>query len=89
MIQYLLDKGMTNGEAKVIEKLLQGKSNPQIAVELCLSEKTIKFHLTRVYKKMGFKTARELMASLLVISPQVLLSNNKVKDSEGPREDLN
>ena len=44
---------LTEREKEVLELIIQGKSNPQIANELILSIHTVKAHLESVYKKLG------------------------------------
>lgn len=46
---------LSNAETQVLDRLRQGLSNQSIADELCVTEKTIKFHLTNIYKKLGAK----------------------------------
>jgi LuxR family maltose regulon positive regulatory protein len=42
-------------ENEVIELLLQGKSNKQIAQTLVVSARTVEYHLKNVYKKTSSK----------------------------------
>jgi DNA-binding CsgD family transcriptional regulator len=51
-------------ERKVIEALLQGKSNKQIAVALGLSLRTVEFHLSNIYKKLGVASRTEAVIKL-------------------------
>ena len=44
---------LTEREKEVLELIIQGKSNPQIANELILSIHTVKAHLESIYKKLG------------------------------------
>lgn len=44
---------LSNAETQVLDRLRRGLSNQQIADELFVTEKTIKFHLTHIYKKLG------------------------------------
>ena len=46
-----LPAGLTASEAKVLQLVVKGKSNRQIARELGLSEKTVANHLTHVFNK--------------------------------------
>ncbi len=46
-------KKLTEREKEVLELIVQGKSNPQIAKELVLSIHTVKAHLESIYKKLG------------------------------------
>lgn len=49
-------------ETDVVELLLQGLSNKDIADKLQLKETTVKCHLYRVYQKLNVKSDRELIA---------------------------
>jgi DNA-binding CsgD family transcriptional regulator len=51
-------------ERKVIEALLQGKSNKQIAATLGLSLRTVEFHLSNIYKKLGVTSRIEAALKL-------------------------
>lgn len=44
---------LTPQEQKVSDLAAQGHSNKKIGTELGITEKTVKFHLTKVYKKLG------------------------------------
>jgi DNA-binding NarL/FixJ family response regulator len=48
----LIDK-LTPRENEVLQLLAQGLANKQIAVELGVSEHTVKFHVTSIYGKLG------------------------------------
>lgn len=39
-----------------------GMSNKEVAAEMMLSVKTVQFHLTRVYAKLGVRSRAELAA---------------------------
>jgi DNA-binding NarL/FixJ family response regulator len=44
--------GVTESEMRVLTALARGLSNKQIAVELFITEQTVKFHLTNIYRKL-------------------------------------
>jgi DNA-binding NarL/FixJ family response regulator len=44
---------LTSRQRRVLELLAQGKSNKQIALELQISEITVKAHVSSILKKMG------------------------------------
>lgn len=46
-------------ELEILTSLSKGKKNLQIAEELHISEKTVKNHLYRIYKKLGISTREE------------------------------
>ena len=44
--------GVTESEMRVLTALARGLSNKQIAAELFITEQTMKFHLTNIYRKL-------------------------------------
>ena len=55
----LIQKGLSNREAEVAELVSKGLSNKEVANQLFVTEKTVKFHLTNIYKKMNVKSRSE------------------------------
>jgi len=53
---------LSRAENNVLVYLRQGMSNQQIADSLFVCEKTIKFHMTSIYKKLNVKSRTELLA---------------------------
>jgi DNA-binding NarL/FixJ family response regulator len=47
--------GLTDREIAILTELAKGKSNDEIAKELWVTQQTVKFHLTNVYRKLGAK----------------------------------
>ena len=47
--------GLTDREVAILTELASGKSNDEIAKELWVTQQTVKFHLTNVYRKLGAK----------------------------------
>jgi len=54
-----LPGGLTAREAAVLVCLGRGRSNTQIADELCISRKTVSSHLEHIYAKLGVSTRTE------------------------------
>lgn len=65
MNEYLLTKGLTPSETNVVTHLMKGLSNKDIGTALNIRDKTVKFHLTNVYKKLQVKGRVGLIVSLL------------------------
>src|ERR1700683_3474608 len=57
----LIQKGLSNREAEVAELVSKGLSNKEVASQLFVTEKTVKFHLTNIYKKMAVKSRAQLI----------------------------
>jgi DNA-binding NarL/FixJ family response regulator len=53
------DHGLTAKECQVLEQLALGLSNAEIGRALWLSQQTVKFHLTNVYRKLGVTNRTE------------------------------
>lgn len=51
--------GLTASEHRVLEALARGLSNKEIAAELWLTQQTIKFHLTNIYRRLGVANRTE------------------------------
>jgi DNA-binding CsgD family transcriptional regulator len=61
-------------EKDVVGLLLQGKGNKQIALELGISNRTVEFHLSNIYAKLGVSTRSEAILKL---------TENRLRDSTG------
>lgn len=53
-------------EAEIIDALIQGKNNQQIAKAINLSQNTIKTHIQNIYKKTGVNNRTELTYLLML-----------------------
>jgi two-component system, LuxR family, response regulator FixJ len=60
MIQQRM-KDLTPRERQVMEHIIRGRLNKQIAMELGIQEKTVKVHRARVMPKMGVRSVAELV----------------------------
>jgi DNA-binding CsgD family transcriptional regulator len=59
---FLTKYGITDREREIILKVVQGKSNGDIASELVISLATVKTHLHNIYKKIGVDSRYDLLA---------------------------
>lgn len=50
---------LTPREIEILQLLMEGKSNKEIANGLCVCEKTVEFHLSNLYSKIGTTTRTE------------------------------
>lgn len=53
---------LSNREREVVERLMHGRSNKEIANELFLSEATVKKHLSNIFEKLGVRNRSQLMS---------------------------
>jgi DNA-binding NarL/FixJ family response regulator len=51
--------GLTERETAILSALARGLSNEAIAKELWVAEQTVKFHLTKIYRKLGVANRTE------------------------------
>ena len=56
--------GLSKRERQVVELLLEGKSNKQIALSLHITEHTVEFHLKNIYSKCQVSSRTELILKL-------------------------
>lgn len=54
----------TEREKDIIQYLLQGKGNKQIALELGIANRTVEFHLSNIYAKLGVNSRSEAILKL-------------------------
>ncbi|AZG45326.1 helix-turn-helix transcriptional regulator [Gordonia insulae] len=55
--------GLTPQEESVTALVARGLSNREVAAELFISPKTVQYHLTRIYAKLGIRSRSELAAA--------------------------
>jgi DNA-binding NarL/FixJ family response regulator len=56
--------GLTARQAEVASYLLEGRTNKEIADDLCVVVKTIKFHFTCIFLKMGVKNRTQALGKI-------------------------
>jgi DNA-binding NarL/FixJ family response regulator len=56
---------LTPREREIAELVAQGRSNKQVAAALFLSDRTVEYHLSAVYRKLGVHSRTELAAILI------------------------
>lgn len=75
-------------ETRVRDCIVKGYSNKQIAQHYNLSEKTVKFHITNIFKKYGVSTRANLIAEFYLSQqkPVVLPPITQVLKKEIPKD---
>ncbi|MEM7418528.1 MAG: helix-turn-helix transcriptional regulator [Pseudomonadota bacterium] len=53
---------LSKRELQVAHKIMEGHSNKAIALELFISERTVKFHCANIYKKLNITSRTALIA---------------------------
>jgi len=61
---------LTEAETEVMKLIITGKTNRAVAEELAINERTVKAHLTKIYKKLGLRNRTELTLYALGDYPQ-------------------
>ncbi|MBO9665945.1 MAG: helix-turn-helix transcriptional regulator [Bdellovibrio sp.] len=59
-------KNLSIREKEVAVLVAKGLSNKEVANQLFVTEKTVKFHLTNIYKKMGLVSRAKLIVDAIV-----------------------
>lgn len=55
-----LELGLTRREAEVAVQVCRGVGNKEIAMELCISETTVKKHVSNIFDKLGVRKREEI-----------------------------
>lgn len=62
--QRFLDLGLTRREAEIAVQIGKGFSNKEIAMELNISETTVKKHVSNIFEKLGVEKRQEIRERL-------------------------
>lgn len=65
MKAFWMSMGFTMRESDVILLLQEGLTNQQIADRMFVSDKAVKWHLTKIFKKTNVKNRYELMSFIM------------------------
>lgn len=76
MSQLIRLNSLSSAERSVYDLVCKGFSNKEIAARLFVCEKTIKFHCTTIYKKLGVESRSGLLA-------KEIKQKNETQDEEG------
>jgi len=79
-----LSMSLSRREKEVVDQLLLGKSNKQIALGLGISERTVEFHLNNVYSKMQVGSRTELILKL--VESTVDISEENIHNGNQPAQ---
>lgn len=55
---------LSRREVEVVVLVLEGMTNREVANQLCVAEKTVKFHLTNIYKKLNISRRSQIIWTL-------------------------
>jgi NarL family two-component system response regulator LiaR len=60
-----IDYGLTARESEILDQMVAGKSNKEIAQELVISLGTVRFHVSNILSKLGVKNRTEAVSLAL------------------------
>src|ERR1700733_15833762 len=60
---------LTPQEVQVARLAAEGQPNPEIAAQLFLSPRTVEWHLTKMFGKLGISSRKELRSALSDVEP--------------------
>ena len=83
---YFRKKNLSRSEVEVVILVLQGLINREVANQLCVAEKTIKFHLGNAYKKLNISRRSELVWTLPLADFVGVVSKNYSNENAGAEE---
>ncbi len=72
---------LTSREFKILRLLCAGKTNKQIAVDMYVCEKTVEFHLGKLYTKSGARTRMGTVIWAIQHGLEVEKEAEKTRDS--------
>lgn len=58
---FLSERGMTKREVEVSALITRGLSNKEIANQLFITDRTVKYHITNIYSKLKLKSRAQLI----------------------------
>jgi LuxR family transcriptional regulator, positive regulator of biofilm formation len=64
MGEFLAQYKLSKREVEIVDTISKGVTNKEAADKLNVTEKTIKFHLTNIYRKMGIKSRGQLIVKV-------------------------
>jgi DNA-binding NarL/FixJ family response regulator len=67
---------LTSRELEILQLVLAGHTNKAIASEMNISEKTVEFHLDRIYTKIGVRT--RVMAGIWALQQGILAETREI-----------
>ena len=67
---------LTSREIEILQSVLAGRTNKAIAAEFYVTEKTVEFHLDRIYTKIGMRT--RVMAGIWALKHGLLLETREI-----------
>jgi DNA-binding NarL/FixJ family response regulator len=67
---------LTPRELEILQSVIAGKTNKAIACEIYISEKTVEFHLSNIYTKIGVRT--RLMSGIWALQHGIKIETREI-----------
>jgi len=74
--------GLTNREAEIMQQLVRGASDNEIAASLHIAYGTVRKHLDNIYRKLGANRRTQAIATALELLPAEVDERPRLKDLE-------
>ena len=69
-MEKVSEKKLSSRELEVLKLIIKGDSNPTIAKELCVTEATIKAHVSHIFEKL--KVQNRVQAAVLAFEEKLV-----------------
>ena len=69
---------LTARELQILQFVITGYTNKEIAAEIFVSEKTVEYHLDNIYKKLGVRT--RLLAGIWALEQGLEVRPRQIMD---------
>lgn len=70
VVSALVASGLTKRQSEIMALLIDGKRNKEIASDLCVSCKTVRFHLTSIFKSFKVKNRNQAVIKAYQLIPK-------------------
>lgn len=67
LLNIKLDNPLTKRETQILKLIIMGETNKQIALRLYRTERTVEYHRHRLKRKLGARTAADLVKRAIAI----------------------
>lgn len=86
-MKSIFDYGLSEAELKVATRMMEFKTNFEIALELPIAEVSVKYHVTSIFKKLGVTNRHEFYRMFYVPRPLAEIAKDcQAKVYDGPSE---
>jgi len=58
---------LTNREKEVLKCIMEGQTNKEAAAALCVDKRTVDFHLSKIYEKLGVSNRVQALRQAIIL----------------------